>query len=57
MPLELHSVQYSLLQKDGDSFLRLSSPEFGKEWVQNLSDDLMPEYTVKIPGFVRPLLE
>jgi hypothetical protein len=57
VPLELYSAQYNVVERDGDSYLVLSSFKLGKEWIQNLSDDLMPQYTVKIPGFMRPLLE
>jgi hypothetical protein len=57
VPLELVAAQYSVVEKDGESYLRLSAFRFSKEWVQNLADDLLPQYTVKIPGFMRPLLE
>lgn len=57
VPLELYSSQYRVEDKEGESYLVLSSFKFSKEWVQNLSDDFLREYTVKIPSVVKPLIE
>ena len=56
-PLIISEAQYRVEKKADETILIFHSMKVSKEWVQNLLDDHFPELPVKIPDFVRPLID
>ncbi len=57
VPLVLSEVRYRLEQKGDATHIVLHGVKLSREWAQNLLEDHFREIRLKIPEFVRPLLE
>jgi len=56
-PLIISEARYRIEQRADDSFLVVHKVKVSKEWLQNLLADHFPEITLKIPDFVKALIE
>src|SRR3954451_2350024 len=57
VPLIISQAHYRVEQNGNQAMLVIHDLKVSKEWAQNVIDDHLPEISLKIPDFIRPLIE
>ena len=55
--LVIEQARYRIEPRGGDTMLVIHDIKLSRTWAQHLIDDYVPEISLKVPDFVRPLID
>ena len=57
IPIAISQARFKVEESSGQTFLIIYAVKISKEWAQNILEDHFPEMRIKIPDFLRPLID